>query len=94
VAGTIKTLYDAEWWMRRRAHAVVTELTARERDILALMADGAANPTICRTLQLSPRTVESHVRSIFAKLNLPPDGAVDRRVLAVLAYLQAHRLAA
>jgi DNA-binding NarL/FixJ family response regulator len=94
VAGTITTLYDAEWWGRQRAKAVATELTARERGILALMADGAANPAICRTLQLSPKTVESHVRSIFMKLNLHPDDAVDRRVLAVLAFLQAHRLAA
>jgi len=65
------------------------ELTDRERECLALMAEGRSNAGICERIFLSPRTVESHVRTIFRKLGL--DEATDdhRRVLAVLAFLRS-----
>ncbi len=64
-------------------------LTEREREILALMAEGASNASIGERFFLSPRTVESHVRAIFQKLDLAPTDEGHRRVLAVLAYLRS-----
>jgi serine/threonine-protein kinase len=64
-------------------------LTEREREILSLMAEGASNASICERFFLSQRTVESHVRAIFQKLDLAPTGEGHRRVLAVLAYLRS-----
>ena len=64
-------------------------LTARERQLLALMAEGHSNTAIARQLVLSLSAVEKHVGNVFAKLGLPPDDARHRRVLAVLAYLNA-----
>jgi DNA-binding CsgD family transcriptional regulator len=64
------------------------ELTSREREILALMAEGRSNQGICRTLWLSPRTVETHIRGMFAKLGIREAPEDNRRVLAVLAYLR------
>lgn len=75
-----------------RVAAAVMDLSTRERHILGLMADGLSNSAICEELWLSPKTVESHVRSIFQKLGLRADGANDRRVVAVVAYLQAQNL--
>ncbi|WP_344440557.1 response regulator transcription factor [Kitasatospora nipponensis] len=71
---------------RRRAGALEV-LTARERQLLALMAEGWSNTAIAGRLVLSASAVEKHIGNIFAKLGLPPDGAQHRRVLAVLAYL-------
>jgi DNA-binding NarL/FixJ family response regulator len=62
-------------------------LTARERHVLALMAEGRSNAGIASTLVVTGGTVEKHVASIFAKLGLPPDEGDNRRVLAVLRYL-------
>jgi DNA-binding NarL/FixJ family response regulator len=67
----------------------LAELTPREREVLSLMAEGLSNQGICRRLFLSPKTVETHVKSIFGKLRLAPAPADHRRVLAVLAYLNA-----
>jgi DNA-binding NarL/FixJ family response regulator len=62
-------------------------LTARERDVLALMAEGRSNGAIADTLVISERAVEKHVANIFSKLGLAPSEADHRRVLAVLRYL-------
>ena len=73
---------------RRRRVDPIAELTPREREILALMAEGRSNQGICRTLWLSPKTVETHIRGAFAKLGIKEAPEDNRRVLAVLAYLQ------
>jgi DNA-binding NarL/FixJ family response regulator len=73
---------------RRRPTDLLEELTSREREILALMAEGRSNQGICRTLWLSPKTVETHIRGAFAKLGIREAPDDNRRVLAVLAYLQ------
>lgn len=65
-------------------------LTAREREVLALMAQGHDNATIARLLVVTERAVAKHVGNIFRKLDLPPSDSGHRRVLAVLAYLQPN----
>lgn len=67
----------------------LAHLTAREREVLELMAQGSTNAGIARRLWLTERTVESHVRSILAKLGVSDEDDGHRRVLAVLAYLKA-----
>jgi len=62
-------------------------LTEREREVLALMAEGRSNTAIADALVVTPGAVEKHITSIFGKLNLPACGDDNRRVLAVLAYL-------
>ncbi len=73
---------------RRRRVDPVEELTSREREIIALMAEGRSNQGICRALWLSPKTVETHIRGAFAKLGIKEAPEDNRRVLAVLAYLR------
>ncbi len=72
---------------RRRPDDPLAELTEREREILALMAEGRSNSGIGHKLFLSPKTVETHVHRIFRKLGLDAAPDDNRRVLAVLAYL-------
>ena len=74
---------------RRRDGDPLSELSPREREVLELMAEGLSNGGICRRLFLSPKTVETHVTSIFGKLGLLPAPDEHRRVLAVLAFLNA-----
>ena len=74
----------------RRSSDPLGQLTPREREVLALMAEGRTNRGIGRRLWLTERTVETHVANIITKLDLTPDAEDNRRVLAVLAYLQAR----
>ncbi|WP_318211542.1 MULTISPECIES: response regulator transcription factor [unclassified Streptomyces] len=64
-------------------------LTAREREVLALMAEGLSNGGLAERLFITERSVEKHIRSIFTKLDLLPDDQGNRRVLAVLQYLSS-----
>jgi DNA-binding NarL/FixJ family response regulator len=74
----------------RRKEDPLAELTAREREVLALMAEGRSNAGIARRLWLTEGTVEKHVRSILAKLPLPATHDDHRRVLAVITFLDAR----
>jgi DNA-binding NarL/FixJ family response regulator len=78
----------AQLLRRRRAPDPLVELTDREREVLSLMAEGRSNLAIQQRLFLSKKTVETHVSSIFTKLDLPPAADDHRRVLAVLTYLR------
>lgn len=73
----------------RRRRNVLDCLSGREREILALMAAGRTNGAICAAVSLSPKTVETHVRAIFNKLELPAAPDDHRRVLAVLRYVRS-----
>lgn len=73
--------------LRLQGAARVDGLTERERDVLALVAQGLTNSAVARQLFLSQRTVEAHMRSIFQKLRIPDSGDDHRRVRAVVAYL-------
>ena len=68
----------------------LARLSAREREILDLLAEGRSNIAIAEHLHLAARSVEKHVTAIFAKLDLPPARTDHRRVLAVLRYLNAR----
>ena len=74
--------------LARHHSGPLADLTAREREILALMAEGHSNDGICRLLFLSPKTVEGHIHQIFLKLDLGDIPSYNRRVLAVLRFLR------
>jgi len=74
---------------RKRRDDPLDQLTAREREVLELMAEGRSNQAIAERLFVTLRAVEKHVTSIFTKLGLPASTDDHRRVLAVLAYLRA-----
>jgi DNA-binding NarL/FixJ family response regulator len=78
----------------RRRDDPLAELTAREHEVLALMAEGRSNAGISNRLCVTEATVEKHVRGILGKLPLPATGDDHRRVLAVVAYLESRNLAA
>jgi DNA-binding NarL/FixJ family response regulator len=73
---------------RKRGKVPLDDLTDREREVLALMAEGRSNQAICDALFLAPKTVEAHIANIFSKLELLPAPDDHRRVLAVLAHLR------
>ena len=73
----------------RRLNDPLAMLSARELDVLALMAEGRSNAGIAHRLWVTEGTVEKHVRSILTKLNLPETGDDHRRVLAVVTFLEA-----
>ena len=74
---------------RKRRDDPLEQLTAREREVLELMAEGRSNQAIAERLFVTLRAVEKHVTSIFTKLGLPASTDDHRRVLAVLTYLRA-----
>ena len=76
---------------RPREPGALDRLTEREREVLALMAEGHSNVAIADRLVVNQRTAETHVSSILGKLDLPPDAAVDRRVSAVVMWLQGQQ---
>jgi DNA-binding NarL/FixJ family response regulator len=78
----------AQLLRRRGEDSALEALTGREREILGLIAEGRSNQAICERLVLSPKTVETHVGSIFSKLGLLPTADDHRRVLAALMYLK------
>lgn len=79
----------AQLFGRRKEQGPLDELSPREREVLSLMAEGRSNRGICEKLVLSPKTVETHVNSIFNKLRLGQAPDDHRRVLAVLAFLRS-----
>ena len=76
---------------RPREPGALDRLTEREREVLALMAEGQSNVAIANWLVVNQRTAETHVSNILGKLDLPPDAAVDRRVSAVVMWLQGQQ---
>jgi len=83
-------------WMlgRSRRASPLDELTAREREVLGLIAEGCSNQGVARRIVVSERAVEKHVTSILSKLGLPTEPEAHRRVMAVLAYLEDARTTA
>ncbi|MDG4818960.1 response regulator transcription factor [Micromonospora sp. WMMD956] len=77
----------AQLLVRSRPDTRLDRLSPRERDVLALMAEGLGNAAIAERLFVTDGAVHKHIRSIFAKLDLPPTDRTDRRVAAVLHYL-------
>ncbi|KGH48322.1 MULTISPECIES: response regulator transcription factor [Modestobacter] len=81
----------AQLFARTRTDTRLERLSPREREVLALMAEGLGNTAIGERLVVTDGAVHKHIRSIFAKLDLPPDDRADRRVTAVLRYLEDVR---
>lgn len=79
----------AELLGRRRRRGPIDDLSARELEVLAAMAEGRTNQAIAQRLFLSPKTIEAHVSRIFGKLQLTSSDDDNRRVLAVLTYLES-----
>jgi DNA-binding NarL/FixJ family response regulator len=81
----------AQLLTRTRPDTALERLTPRERDVLAVMAEGLGNTAIAERLVVTEGAVHKHIRSIFAKLDLAPTDRADRRVTAVLRYLEETR---
>ncbi|ACU38519.1 response regulator transcription factor [Actinosynnema pretiosum subsp. pretiosum] len=81
----------AQLLTRSRADRRLERLSPREGDVLALMAEGLGNGALAERLVITEGAVHKHIRSIFAKLDLPPSERADRRVTAVLRYLENGR---
>jgi DNA-binding NarL/FixJ family response regulator len=81
----------AQLFTRSRNDTSLERLSPRERDVLALMAEGLGNSAIAERLVVTEGAVHKHIRNIFAKLDLSPTDRVDRRVAAVLRYLEGLR---
>lgn len=79
----------AQLFVRKHAEDALSGLSAREREVLALMAEGLGNSAIAERMTVTDGAVHKHIRSIFGKLALAPDDRSDRRVAAVLRYLNA-----
>ncbi len=80
----------AQLLTRRQRDSRLSRLTERESQVLGLMAEGRSNQAIASTLFISEGSVEKHISSLFTKLDLEPDTAGNRRVLAVLAHLDSN----
>ena len=85
----IDPLISEQLLARRRNDETIASLSDRERDVLGLMAQGCSNRAIVERLIVSPKTVETHVRSIFIKLGLLEDADGNRRVQAVVRWLES-----
>jgi DNA-binding NarL/FixJ family response regulator len=79
----------AQLLARRRRDDPLADLTPREREVLGQMAEGRSNAAIAGKLFVTEKAISKHINSIFTKLGLPPSDDDNRRVLAVLAYLQS-----
>ena len=90
--GTVIDPEVVEGLLGRRQRSGPGKLTPRESEVLSRMAQGRSNGAIATELTLSGRTVEANINSIFTKFGLPPDDATNRRVAAVLRYLQGDRV--
>lgn len=80
----------SQLFAQRRADDPLQRLSPREREVLAVMAEGLGNAAIGQRLFITDNAVHKHIRSIFAKLDLTPDDHTDRRVAAVLRYLEGN----
>lgn len=89
-ASVVDPVLVSELVSARRRDDPLAALSAREREVLMLMAEGRSNAGIARRLWVTEGTVEKHVRSILTKLNLPETGDDHRRVRAVITYLEAR----
>ncbi|GAB3464115.1 response regulator transcription factor [Streptomonospora sediminis] len=76
---------------RRQSTGHLDRLSAREHEVLARMAEGLGNTAIAEQLSITDNAVHKHIRNIFTKLQLPPDSRTDRRVAAVLRYLEHNK---
>ena len=79
----------AQLLARRRRDDPLADLTPREREVLASMAEGRSNAAIATKLFVTEKAISKHINNIFSKLGLPPSDDDNRRVLAVLAYLNS-----